>query len=97
MRQASALQREMGCTRSEFMGWLPGATRQAPIRIEGDEVTVATHGGQVRISLEEMPPRRIGLITLPVLGITFRFHGLDERASREFLAFFDLYTRRGGG
>lgn len=87
----------MGCTRAEFMGWLPGATRQASFQVDGDKVTVITHGGRVQISLEEKPLRRMGLIALPVLGITFCFRGLDELARDDFLAYFDLYTRRGGG
>jgi hypothetical protein len=91
------LHRDMGCTRAEFMGWLPGATRQASFQVDGDKVTVITHGGRVQISLEEKPPRRMGLIALPVLGITFCFRGLDELARDDFLAYFDLYTRRGGG
>ena len=36
-------------------------------------------------------------IALPVLGVTFCFRGLDELARDDFLAYFDLYTRRGGG
>ena len=91
------LHRDMGCKRAEFMAWLPGATRQAPFRIDGEVVTVMTHGGHVHIYLEQKPPRRIGLIALPVLGVTFSFRGLDERARDDFLAHFDLYTRRGGG
>jgi hypothetical protein len=91
------LHRDMGCTRAEFIGWLPGATRQAPFQIDGGVVTVITHSGSVQISLEEKPPRRIGLITLPVLGVTFRFRGLDDLTRHDFLAHFDLYTRRGGG
>jgi hypothetical protein len=89
--------REMGCTRAEFIGWLPGATRQAPFQIDGDMVTVMAHGGSIQISLEEKPPRRIGLIALPVLGVTFCFRGLDKLTRDDFLAHFDLYTRRGGG
>ena len=91
------LRRDMGCTRAEFISWLPGATRQAPFQIDGDVVTVMTHGGHVQIYLEEKPPRRIALIALPVLGVTFSFRGLDEPARDDFLAHFDLYTRRGGG
>jgi hypothetical protein len=87
----------MGCTRAEFTGWLPGATRQASFQVDGDKVTVITHGGRVQISLEEKPPRRLGQLALPVLGITFCFRGLDELARDDFLAYFDLYTRRGGG
>jgi hypothetical protein len=97
MSDAFRLHRDMSCTRAEFISWLPGATRQAPFQIDGDVVTVMTHGGHVQISLEEKPPRRIGLIALPVLGVTFRSRGLDQLAHDDFLAHFDLYTRRGGG
>ncbi len=97
MADVFQLHREMGCTRAEFISWLPGATRRAPFQIDGEVVTVTTHGGRVRISIEERPPRRIGLIALPVLGVTFCFHGLDELTRDDFLAHFDLYTRRGGG
>jgi hypothetical protein len=97
MTDAFHVHREMGCTRAEFMSWLPGATRRAPIQIDGEIVTVTTHGGRVQILLEEKQPRRIALIALPVLGVTFCFRGLDEPARDDFLAHFDLYTRRGGG
>ena len=97
MPEAFRLHREMGCTRAEFMRWLPGATRQAPCQIDGDIATVVTHGGCVRISVQERPPRRIGPIELPVLDISFFFRGLDEPTRNDFLAYFDLYTRRGGG
>jgi hypothetical protein len=87
----------MGCTRGEFMSWLPGATRHAPLHIDGDTVTISTEGGEVQITLDEKPPRRAGLMRLPVLDVSFRFSGLDEPARERFLAYFDLYTRRGGG
>ena len=97
MSDAEEVRREMGCTRVEFIGWLPGATRQAPSRIDGDLVTIMTHGGRVQIVLEEKPPRRMGLMALPVLGVTFSFRGLDQPGRDDFLTYFDLYTRRGGG
>lgn len=87
----------MGCTRAELLQWLPGATGQAPLTIEGGIVTAAIRGGSVSISMEERAPRRLGSIALPVLGVTFRFRGLDEAARGDFLRLFDLYTRRGGG
>lgn len=97
MTGAFVLDREMGCTRSEFMRWLAGATRHAPARIEGDEVSLAVGGGRVEISLRQKAPRRIALLSLPVLGVRFRFVGLEEAAREAFLAHFDAYTRRGGG
>jgi len=83
--EAFQLHRDMGCTRAEFIGWLPGATRPASFQIDGDKVTVITHGGRVQISLEEKPPRRIC------------FLGLDELTRDDFLVHFDSYTMRGGG
>jgi hypothetical protein len=94
---AFVLDREMGCTRAEFLRWLPGASRHAPLRAEGDDLALSVAGGVVRISLEERPPRRVALISLPVLAVRFRFEGLAEEARRDFLAWFDHYTRRGGG
>jgi hypothetical protein len=94
---ALQLRRQMGCTQAEFMSLLPGATRQAPMRVEGDKVVILTGGGSVEITVEVMPVRRLGQIALPVLGVEFRFSGMDAAARRDFLEYFDLYTRRGGG
>jgi hypothetical protein len=91
------LDREMGCTRAEFLRWLPGATRHAPARIEGDEVTLSVEDGHVRITLREQAPRRLALLSLPVLAVRFRFDGLGPAAREDFLAHFDAYIRRGGG
>jgi hypothetical protein len=91
------LEREMGCTRAEFLRWLPGATRHASARIEGDEVTLTVGSGEVRIALREAAPRRLALLSLPVLAVSFRFERLSAEAREEFLTHFDAYTRRGGG
>jgi len=91
------LRREMGCTLEEFLGWLPGAARHAPARIEGDTATVHAGGGTVAISFRQLRPRTIGLISIPVLEVTFRFGAMDAASRAEFLAYFDLYTKRGGG
>lgn len=97
MEEAFVLDREMGCTRADFMRWLGGATRHAPRRLEGDEIALAIGPGEVRIALRERSPRRIALVSLPVLAVRFRFLGLDGPAREAFLARFDAYTRRGGG
>lgn len=91
------LYREMGCTREEFLRWLPGATRNAPVISNGDLHTVLSDQGTVEISIVELPPRRIASITLPVLGVRFRFVGMAEAQWLRFLTYFDHYTRRGGG
>jgi len=92
-----ALDREMGCTREEFVRWLPGATRHAPMQINADSAVVHAGEATVEISFAQAPPRRIALISMPVLKVSFRFSGAGACAYREFMAYFDLYTKRGGG
>jgi hypothetical protein len=93
----TVLEREMGCSLSEFMRWLPGAARHAGAVREGDGLTLALGGGQVRVRLEERPDRRIAGVRLPVLAVRFTFRGLAPAARATFLERFDAYTRRGGG
>jgi hypothetical protein len=92
-----ALQREMGCTREEFVRWLPGATRHAPMQMNADKAVVHAGEAMVEISFTQAPPRRIALVSMPVLKVSFRFSGAGASAYREFMAYFDLYTKRGGG
>jgi hypothetical protein len=92
-----ALEREMGCTREEFVRWLPGATRHAPMQIAADTAVVQAGEATVEISFIQAPPRRIALVSMPVLKVAFRFSGDEASAYREFMAYFDLYTKRGGG
>ena len=91
------LRREMGCTREEFVGWLPQATRHAPLEIYRDRAVVRAGAMTVEIAFAAAPPRRIALLSLPVLLVSFRITGADADACREFIRYFDLCTRRGGG
>ncbi len=92
-----ALQREMGCTREEFVRWLPGATRHATMRLHADKAVIQAGNVKVEISFTPAPPRKIALVAMPVLKVSFKFSGAGMSAYREFLAYFDLYTKRGGG
>ena len=98
---ASPLVREMGCTLAEFSRWLPGATRNAPLVSAPDgsgmRLQLQVESGTVEIDLQPQPPRRIALLTLPVLLVTFRFLELEQAQRLRFLTYFDHYTRRGGG
>ena len=91
------LRREMGCTAEEFLRWLPGASRSAPVHIDCGTAVIQAAGGTIRVTFEQAPARRIGLIALPVLNVAFRFSGMETAAREAFMAYFDLYTKRGGG
>lgn len=95
---AAAFEREQGCTEAEWLGWLPDAigdrpwTRPAPGRAE-----VALDGGRLHLAWTVLPPRRIALISMPRLAVSFRFEGVDEALRQAFMKRFDLYMQRGGG
>ena len=91
-----AIDREMGCTRDEFLRWLPGATRYAPLQLTADKAVVRAGDATVEIWFTQAPPRRIARVSIPVLNVSFRFSGAGPVAYREFMAYFDLNTKRGG-
>ena len=87
----------MGCTREEFIRWLPGATRDPQLRIDADQASIQADQGTIEISFAQGSARIVGLISIPVLNVTFRFSRVGSAVRREFMAYFDLYTKRGGG
>ena len=97
MGEDPVIHREMGCTRQELLGWLPGATRGAPFEVAGDLITVHPAAGIVQIRVAEAAPRTLGLLRLPVLRVSIHFLGVPAIGRDTFLKDFDLFTRRGGG
>jgi len=87
----------MGCTRAELARWLPDATGRAPATPVPGGWRLQLMEGEVLVEAEERPPRRIALLSLPVLLVRFRFLGLGPAARAAFLQRFDAWTRRGGG
>jgi hypothetical protein len=65
--------------------------------MDADKAVVQAGEATVEISFTQAPPRKIGLVSMPVLQVSFRFSGAEASAYREFMAYFDLYTKRGGG
>jgi len=95
--EEAVLCREMGCSRTDLLARLPGAVRGAPFDVEGDLIRIEYAGGEVRIRIAQAPERRLGELSLPVLHVSIRFSRIDAQAREEFLEYFDLFTRRGGG
>jgi hypothetical protein len=67
------------------------------MQLNADNAVLRTGGATIEISFTQAPPRRIALVSMPVLEVSFRFSGAGANAYREFMAYFDLYTKRGGG
>ena len=84
MAEEAVVSREMGCTRDEFLAWLPAAVRGTPFELEGDLVRIGYAGGEVLIRMGKPAERRLGLLALPVLPVSIRLVGID--APRLFIS-----------
>lgn len=94
---SECFEREMGCTEAEWLGWLPGAVAQAALRLEPGRAQVALGAGCLHLRWQPLPPRRIALVQLPRLFVSFRFEGVGPAQRQAFMRHFDLYMQRGGG
>lgn len=90
-------EREMGCTETELLRYLPGASGPHELTLQDQAATVAIGAGRLELRWSVMPPRRIALMRMPRLAVSFDFVGVDEASRQAFMRHFDLYTQRGGG
>ena len=67
------------------------------MQLNADTAVVNAGEATVEISFIQAPARRIALVSMPVLKVSFRFSGAQASAYGAFMAYFDLYTKRGGG
>ena len=94
---AEQFQRDMGCTETEWLGWLPAAMGDWPWQRSQSSADASIGAGSLRLRWQVMPPRVIALMRMPVLRVGFAFQGLDADARYTFMKRFDLYMMRGGG
>jgi hypothetical protein len=90
-------EREMGCTESEWLMWLPAAIGEHSWSREGSCVNVRIGAGALQLAWRTGAPRIIAQVTLPRLHVDFCFDGLDAGQRLAFMKRFDLYMQRGGG
>ena len=94
---AETFERDMGCTETEWLGWLPAAIGSCAWQRDGASVRVSVPPGALQLHWQTMPPRVIALMRMPVLRVRFVFNGLDAAQRYVFMKRFDLYMQRGGG
>lgn len=90
-------ERDMGCTETEWLGWLPAAVGACGWRRDGTQAMVEIPPGRLALRWEQRPQRVIALMRMPVLRVNFEFSGLDAAQRYTFMKRFDLYMQRGGG
>ena len=91
-------ERDQGITEADWLRCLPGAVREHALSLPAPgQADVRIGTGSLQLRWQVLPPRRIALMSVPRLGVSYRFDGVDADTRREFMRYFDLYTQRGGG
>jgi hypothetical protein len=92
-------EREQGFSSTDWLACLPGAVRGRAWQLVAEGLArIELDGGQLTLSWQVLPPRRFALVALPRLAVIYDFDaGVSAAARLEFMTYFDLYTRRGGG
>lgn len=93
--------REMGCSVADLVRWFPLAMgnfqHQTSLQID-DVMLFQPKNPLIKISGTTQAPRKIALLAIPVLNLSFVFdESLDSSECGRIMECFDLYTRRGGG
>ncbi len=95
---------QMGYTLQEFARVLSGNfTREpSPWRLQtlADQQWLVLHVSQsfsVKIEVQRLAPRRIGLLELPVLEVRFNVEAGDRDLEQQFFESFSGYFHKGGG
>jgi len=60
-------------------------------------VSLVNSAFELEIEASEQPPRRIGLFSLPVLLVRFRFDRVEKGERERFFHRFHQYYHKGGG
>jgi len=90
-------ERDYGCTEAEWLGWLPGAVRDQALALQPGGAVVSIDPGVLHLHWHALPPRRIALLCMPRLAVSFAFEHVDAQQRIAFMRYFDLFMQRGGG
>lgn len=94
-----AFDREHGFTPGQWLDSLPGAvgTHALAIEAEANRAHVQIGVGRLELLWTALPPRRIALVQLPRLAVSYRFRDVAPPQRAAFMRYFDLFMQRGGG
>lgn len=91
-------EREQSVSEADWLRCLPGAVREHALALPSPGRAVVGIGkGTLELGWTMLPPRRLGILQLPRMAVSYRFGDVDAAARNEFMRYFDLYTQRGGG
>lgn len=100
LREFVVIHLMMGCTKDEFIAWLPAASNFRFFQIDVNESATIIHFSADAFSIEIIPKesRKIALLEIPVLEVVFKFEKTwTTELIDQFMGRFKQYTQRGGG
>jgi hypothetical protein len=87
----------MALTPEQLLGVLPSLAGPNGFHIDGNTAVILHGGGRILISVESLPARVLGNLTIPVARVQIGFDGLPEVEQHAFCRRFDRVLQRGGG
>lgn len=96
-----AFDREMGCSEADWLRWLPEAVLPHVLQLAVGGAVVLLHekpkDWRLHLKWMVLPARRIALLEISRLAVSFQFEGPGDRERADFMRRFDLTMQRGGG
>ncbi|WP_426417724.1 hypothetical protein [Aestuariirhabdus sp. LZHN29] len=100
LEKPRVISKEMSLVPDEFRRQLARLAERLTLAVEREQNRYHLTGPdslRVCIDLEQLPPRRIASISLPVMQVRIEFLDATSEQFAEFKHCFDLYFRKGGG
>lgn len=92
-----SFEREVAASPGEFARDLHKAWPAGVERVAESSFRLCDAALRLDVDVRPIGVRRLGLIELPRLAVTYRFEGGDEPARRRMLTVLDRAMQRGGG
>ena len=88
MASTDQFSRDMGCTEAEWLRWLQPAAGDHALAVDHAQrrAVIAIGAGRCRLSWAPQPDRRIALMCIPRLAVSFEFEGVGDSDRTAFLA-----------
>jgi len=89
--------RVMSCSRADLARWLTEFSGSDHGMAQSGRAQIALPWGDLAVTTEDLPERRIGLARFRWLRVRFIAPEGCEEPARQWITRFDQHTQRGGG